>query len=120
MAEKFKIGDAVTFINDYGVAFYGKTVIGIEYWHWSQHPDKPRYFYTPTDSPWFSVAEANLHFKSPGQIAYDKDVAERPLYHDGAPRAAWERLSEIARYSWEYQPDAARSQIQNELDACQK
>lgn len=36
-----------------------------------------------------------------GQIDYENDVMNRPLYHDGTPRKRWEELSEIARWSWE-------------------
>jgi hypothetical protein len=39
--------------------------------------------------------------KSPGQLDYERDVARRPTYHDGRPRATWDELSDIARWSWE-------------------
>lgn len=32
--------------------------------------------------------------KTPGQIAYEQDVAKNPIYHDGKPRPTWGRLSE--------------------------
>lgn len=51
----FKVGDVVTYTNDYGVRWTGKTITGIEYWG-----DQVRYFYAPSDSPWFSVPEASL------------------------------------------------------------
>ena len=44
--------------------------------------------------------------KSAGQIAYEADVARKPRYHDGSSRAPWEKLSEIARWSWERNPAA--------------
>jgi len=44
--------------------------------------------------------------KSAGQIAYEADVARKPRYHDGSSRAPWEKLSEIARWSWERKPAA--------------
>lgn len=52
---KFKVGDVVTYTNDYGVRWTGRTITGIEYWD-----DQVRYFYAPTDAHWFSVPEASL------------------------------------------------------------
>lgn len=43
-------------------------------------------------------------FKSPGQIAYETELAAWPLYHDGAKRRTWDRLGEIERLSWERNP----------------
>lgn len=37
----------------------------------------------------------------PGQQAYEADVAAQPVYHDGTPRKTWDRLSPVARWSWE-------------------
>lgn len=42
--------------------------------------------------------------KSVGQIAYEADVAKTPRYHDGSSRSQWEKLPEIARWSWERKP----------------
>ena len=42
--------------------------------------------------------------KTPGQKAYESNVAKNPTYHDGKPRKSWEKLSKIARESWEKQP----------------
>lgn len=39
--------------------------------------------------------------KTPGQIDYERDVQQKPLYHTGQPRKTWEELSEITRWSWE-------------------
>lgn len=39
--------------------------------------------------------------KTPGQLAYEADVAARPKYHDGTPRRPWADLCPIARWSWE-------------------
>lgn len=39
-----------------------------------------------------------------GQQAYERDLIERPRYHDGGPRRAWEQLSDVARWSWEKSP----------------
>ena len=41
---------------------------------------------------------------TPGQRAYESDVAERPVYHDGTPRRTWEQLHPVARWSWERSP----------------
>lgn len=38
---------------------------------------------------------------SPGQLAYEADLLERPVYHDGTQRPTWDRLDGIAQYSWE-------------------
>jgi len=55
---KFQVGDAVTFTNEYGVVFPGKTVTGIEVWE--SQPDVYRYFFSPTDTPWYSTRESLL------------------------------------------------------------
>lgn len=53
---KFEVGDRVTFTNDYGVVFEGKTVTEIE-----MNPVRGvTYYITPTDTPWFAVNERNL------------------------------------------------------------
>lgn len=39
--------------------------------------------------------------KSEGQRRYERDVQRRPHYHDGTPRVHWDKLSDIARRSWE-------------------
>jgi hypothetical protein len=54
---QLKIGDKVTFTNDYGVVFPNKIISGIEYW---KGYSKPRYFYSPSDTPWYSTKEENL------------------------------------------------------------
>jgi hypothetical protein len=41
---------------------------------------------------------------TPGQQAYDADLIQQPLYHDGTTRPSWQQLSEIARWSWERNP----------------
>lgn len=42
--------------------------------------------------------------KTPGEAAYQADVAHEPRYHDGTARKAWAELSETARWSWERNP----------------
>ena len=54
---KFKVGDKVDFTNDYGVFFPNKTITGIEYWDSSP---EPRYYYEPSDSPWFASRESHF------------------------------------------------------------
>ena len=39
--------------------------------------------------------------KTPGQLDYERDVRQNPLYRTGQPRKTWEELSEITRWSWE-------------------
>lgn len=35
---------------------------------------------------------------------YERDVAARPLYHDGTPRRPWHQLCDLARQSWLRKP----------------
>lgn len=42
--------------------------------------------------------------KTPGQLAYERDVAIQPLYHDGTQRRTWEQVSDHIRQSWERNP----------------
>ena len=62
---KYKIGDKVDFINDYGVVFENKTIAGIDTTSWiaKKYPEMPRYHLEPTDSPWFSNEEKNLRLR---------------------------------------------------------
>jgi len=55
---KYAIGDDVTFINDYGVVFTDRKIIGVEKWEGN---DEFRYFVEPSDSPWFSHKESTLY-----------------------------------------------------------
>lgn len=41
-----------------------------------------------------------MNTKSYGQEAYEASLATSPAYHDGTPRPTWEKLSEIAKWSW--------------------
>lgn len=52
---KFKTGDKVTMKNDNGVIFHGKEIVKVD-----SSSTEPRYFITPTDTPWFSFHERNL------------------------------------------------------------
>lgn len=45
--------------------------------------------------------------KTPGQIAYEANVAQTPNYPDGTARRTWEQLTSVARDSWERRPDFA-------------
>ena len=59
--KEFKPGDAVTYVNEYGVEFPGKTIIGSEMWTgYFSGVTETRYFYEPSDSPWVSVPESRL------------------------------------------------------------
>jgi hypothetical protein len=42
--------------------------------------------------------------KTAGQTAYELDCLRAPRYHDKTERAAWDRLPEYARWSWERNP----------------
>ena len=59
---KFKAGDSVTYTNEAGLVCPGKTIVGIDRDEWAMRGKAPRYFYSPSDSPWFSVEEAGLSF----------------------------------------------------------
>lgn len=47
--------------------------------------------------------------RTPGQIAYEEDVAARPLYDDGTPRKPWCELPDEAKRSWDLSPTARYS-----------
>lgn len=56
MASKFAVGDLVSYVNDYGVKFPERRIVGSEL----VEGREPRYFLEPTDAPWFSVRESSL------------------------------------------------------------
>jgi hypothetical protein len=58
MTAKFKPGDVVEYVNDYGVKIGLKTITELDSSIWTD--PQPRYFITPTDTPWYSVKESNL------------------------------------------------------------
>ena len=41
---------------------------------------------------------------TPGQRAYEQDVAARPFYEDGTRRKTWAQLGEVEHLSWERSP----------------
>lgn len=58
---KFKAGDKVTYVNDYGCVFEGKTITRIM----ERTDDESLYclgyrYYIDTDCPWMPVKESNL------------------------------------------------------------
>lgn len=60
---KFKIGDRVTMINDYGVRFEDVGIVAIDYWE--GYPE-PRYFYYPSGNPeHYSTKESNFEMYVP-------------------------------------------------------
>ena len=42
--------------------------------------------------------------KTPGQIAYEQDVANSPNYPDGSPRRTWAQQVDSVKFSWEKNP----------------
>lgn len=42
--------------------------------------------------------------KTPGQIAYEADVAARPYYDDGGRRKDWADLCPTGKATWERNP----------------
>jgi hypothetical protein len=58
---KFKIGDKVTYVNDYGVTFPNRTIVGIDYW--DGYPE-PRYFMEPSGNPpHYASKESNFRLE---------------------------------------------------------
>lgn len=55
MDYKYAVGDKVVFVNDFGVVWGIKTIIGLD-----ERTNKPTYYYEGSDTPWFSVNENNL------------------------------------------------------------
>lgn len=41
---------------------------------------------------------------TPGQMAYEIDLANTPTYHDGAKRPSWASLGQLERQTWEKNP----------------
>lgn len=54
---KYKVGDRVIFINEYGVNWGEKTITGLE----MNDVRGPTYYIEPTDTPWFATNEQHLH-----------------------------------------------------------
>lgn len=55
---KFASGNVVTFVNDYGVSFPHRTITEVVL---NARTGTPvAYHVTPTDTPWFPLAERNL------------------------------------------------------------
>lgn len=53
--------------------------------------------------------------KTPGQLAYEEDVRDQPLHHDGAPRPSWGQLAaiygrdaQLIYETWERNPTARK------------
>ena len=60
MTTKFKAGDVVTYVNQQGVVFPDKTITGIDRSDWALECAETRYFFSPSDAPWFSVEESGF------------------------------------------------------------
>jgi hypothetical protein len=58
---KYAKGDYVTLINDYGVVFTDRKIVGVEKW---DGYDEFRYFVEPSCSPWYSHKESSLYGKT--------------------------------------------------------
>ena len=56
MERKFKIGEDVIYINENGVNWGRRKIIGYD-----TRTGENTYYIDPTDTPWFSVREENLH-----------------------------------------------------------
>lgn len=42
--------------------------------------------------------------KTRGQLAYEKDIKNTPIYHDGTNRRTWHELPAYTKKSWELNP----------------
>lgn len=62
---KFNVGDRVTFVNDYGCRWADRTITEITPNTLGENPSGWRYYYSPTDAPWFAVREDQLILQSP-------------------------------------------------------
>jgi hypothetical protein len=56
----FRVGHKVTFINDYGVSFPGRTITETEEYTSDTNEKKTRYKIEPTDCPWVWKTSKNL------------------------------------------------------------
>lgn len=63
MHDEFQPGDIVTFTNDYGVVWEGKTIVERDT-NWTGVDQTPRYYIKPTDAPWFSKSAKNLRLEA--------------------------------------------------------
>lgn len=55
MDYKYAIGDKVVLVNDFGVVWGVKKIIGLD-----ERTNQPTYYYEGSDTPWYSVPEENL------------------------------------------------------------
>lgn len=53
---KYDVGETLAYINEYNIFIGYKVITSKDQW-----ADNPRYYISPTDAPWFPVAEDNLH-----------------------------------------------------------
>ena len=60
---KYKVGDNVDFVNDYGVVFEDKTIIEVDTISKTaiEH-NEPLYYIAPVDSHWMYKKERNLRY----------------------------------------------------------
>lgn len=61
MIPKYVVGDPVTLVNDQGVSFPGRIVVGVEVPGADDPRPYPRYYLHPSDTPWYAFAERNLY-----------------------------------------------------------
>lgn len=73
MPHKFKVGDRVTMVNDFGVEFPGKVILSAETTTYGL-----AYKIKPTDSPWYAVPERNLRRDSDGTRSAETLAAPVP------------------------------------------
>lgn len=84
MESKFKIGDKVDFVNDYGVIFRNRIITDIEV-----IDNRYRYQVVPNDTPWFLKYEKNLYLEGTYQEPNldlelnNGDIAKFRRYTDG-------------------------------------
>ena len=71
MTHRYAIGDKVIFTNDFGVCWGVRTITGLD-----SRSDRPTYYTTPTDAPWFSIDERNLTPATDTDIAVSESIAK--------------------------------------------
>lgn len=88
---KFKVGDKVTFTNDYGVVFPNKTITKIQKFPIGGiFSGQIRYYFEPHDAYWFPVHERNL---SPMIFVFGSNLAGR--HGAGAAKFALRRKGAV-------------------------
>lgn len=104
---KFKIGDLVSWVNDSGVKFPERTVIGLDT---SWGGDEPRYFLSPNEAHWMSVRESALIADADDPVLAEveghkirtTEVEEEPWFVVGLTNTVCRALEGAIQYAREH------------------